>query len=286
MRKRSLSKSGGVAAYFVGFVSLAVSYRFGLILLLFYYTSSSMTKFKEAQKAKLESNYQFGGQRDATQVLANSFLASLVAIAYFFYVGEDTQVMIVHLTSFHFVQISRTTDINFYLWCLYISHYSCAAADTWASELGILSSSKPRLVTSLFFRVVPPGTNGGMSLLGTIASFLGGSFIGFVFFLFSYALSDPPTVPQYPMIFVGSLCGVLGSLFDSLLGATLQATYYSTDRQCVVKSLQNNSQIKKDESVVLICGYDLLTNEQVNLVSILMTMICSIPIGWFVFSLF
>jgi uncharacterized membrane protein len=95
LRKRSLSKSGGIAAYFVGFVSLAVSYRFGLILLLFYYTSSTMTKYKEPQKAKLESNYQFGGQRDATQVLANSFLASLVAIVYFFYVGEDSQVLIV-----------------------------------------------------------------------------------------------------------------------------------------------------------------------------------------------
>jgi uncharacterized membrane protein len=92
MRKRSLSKSGGIAAFFVGFVSLAISYRFGLILLLFYYTSSSMTKYKESQKAKLESNYQFGGQRDAIQVLANSFLGTLVAIVYYLYLGEDTHV--------------------------------------------------------------------------------------------------------------------------------------------------------------------------------------------------
>jgi uncharacterized membrane protein len=92
IRKRSLSKSGSIAAFVVGFVSLAVSYRFGLILLLFYYTSSSMTKYKEPQKAKLESNYQFGGQRDAIQVLANSFLATIVAIVYSFYIGEDSHV--------------------------------------------------------------------------------------------------------------------------------------------------------------------------------------------------
>lgn len=52
-----------------------------------------MTKYKEPQKAKLESNYQYGGQRDAKQVLANSLLASLVAITYYFYVGEDTHVI-------------------------------------------------------------------------------------------------------------------------------------------------------------------------------------------------
>jgi uncharacterized protein (TIGR00297 family) len=179
--------------------------------------------------------------------------------------------------------VTDTTSLNFYLWCLYISHYSCAAADTWASELGILSKNKPRLVTSFFLRSVPHGTNGGMSIFGTFASLLGGTFIGLLFFVFSFSLSNQkPSIPQYPMIFVGALCGLLGSLFDSLLGATLQASYYSKDRQCIVKE---NIERKKDQSVVLISGSDLLTNEQVNLVSILMTMMCSVPIGWLVYSL-
>ena len=49
--------------------------------------------------------------------------------------------------------------------CMYISHYACANGDTWASEVGILAKASPRLVTSLFTREVPPGTNGGMSIL-------------------------------------------------------------------------------------------------------------------------
>lgn len=47
-----------------------------------------------------------------------------------------------------------------------------------ASELGILSTGTPRLITSFFRRSVPKGTNGGMSIYGTFASVAGGAFIG------------------------------------------------------------------------------------------------------------
>jgi len=50
------------------------------------------------------------------------------------------------------------------------------AADTFSSELGILSKSKPRLLTSWNLREVPPGTNGGVTMAGTLAGF-GGAFI-------------------------------------------------------------------------------------------------------------
>lgn len=57
------------------------------------------------------------------------------------------------------------------------SNYAAVAADTFSSELGILSQSRPRLLTSWSFREVPPGTNGGITLLGTAAGFLGASTI-------------------------------------------------------------------------------------------------------------
>jgi uncharacterized membrane protein len=51
--------------------------------------------------------------------------------------------------------------------------------DTLASELGILSNSPPRLITT--FKKVPSGTNGAMSVWGTFVSIAGGGFIGATF---------------------------------------------------------------------------------------------------------
>lgn len=136
--------------------------------------------------------------------------------------------------------------------------------------MGVLSTSKPRLVTSLFLRTVPPGTNGGMSLLGTTASAAGGLFIGVVFWLMSFVVHVHPPVPQWPIVLVGLVSGFLGSLYDSLLGATLQASYYSQDRKCIVKDPKKRL---NDKSVQLVCGTDVLSNEAVNFISILFTMI-------------
>ena len=57
-RKRSLSGSGSAAAFVVGFVHFAVSLQFGLILILFYYTSSFLTKLKQDRKQRLEAHYR------------------------------------------------------------------------------------------------------------------------------------------------------------------------------------------------------------------------------------
>jgi uncharacterized membrane protein len=47
LRKKSLNATGAMAAFFVGFISFAAGYRFGLLLILFYYTSSKLTKVNE-----------------------------------------------------------------------------------------------------------------------------------------------------------------------------------------------------------------------------------------------
>lgn len=114
-----------------------------------------------------------------------------------------------------------------------IANYAAVAADTFSSELGILSNSEPRLITSLTLRKVPRGTNGGVTLMGLAAGLFGSMVIVTTAMLFLPACSletastlgggMPWTTPQR-RVFMGFMVvwGALGSVLDSLLGATLQ----------------------------------------------------------------
>ena len=295
IKKKSLDETGAAAAFIVGFISFAVSYRMGLILILFYLSSSRLTKLREEVKRKLEEDYKISGQRNYLQVLTNSFLATVIAIIYYYYCGEDSHV--------DFIGSIKDGQLNkdCILWCMYIAHYACANGDTWASEVGILSKPSPRLVTTMFTRKVPPGTNGGMSMLGTTASALGGAFIGMSYYLLGLLLNFQyvPKVgfvysivkgrDQWPMIVVGLVFGALGSLIDSILGATLQATYFHKEKKCIVKNPTTNhtgsSVSGGNISVELICGIDILSNEAVNFISIAISMSLSVYLSPYIFSM-
>lgn len=291
--KNSLSISGAIAAFFVGFTSFAVSYRCGIILIVFYYSGSKFTKVREDVKARLEYNYTRGGRRNWIQVLSNSLLATLVAVVFFFVYGEDQYISFAkypvmgqkYMSLMNGWILIPKYNFSAYLWALYVAHYAVAAGDTWASELGILSSVQPRLVTSFFTRTVPPGTNGGVSVLGTLASGLGGLMIGLTFYFLSYfAREQDLDSSQAPMIVFATLCGLLGSLFDSILGATLQVTYYDIERKCIVKTKAEIDVVNRDD-IVVVTGRNVLSNEAVNFVSILMTMVTAMVLAPYVFCL-
>lgn len=113
-----------------------------------------------------------------------------------------------------------------------IANYAAVAADTFSSELGILSKSQPRLITSPTLRKVPPGTNGGVTLTGTVAGLLGSSILVASSMLFlptcgdGHGVGDGAWSPRrYAVFFAGlSLWGSLGSLVDSILGGLFQRT--------------------------------------------------------------
>lgn len=162
-----------------------------------------------------------------------------------------------------------------------MSAFACCNGDTWASEIGILSKSDPFLITS--FKIVPRGTNGGVSSWGLFVSFAGGLFIGLfhylatITFVDSTSLLDSPV--QFPLIFLGGFAGLFGSIVDSYLGATFQFSGQTKDGFIVEDP---------KEAVKKISGkFKLLNNHSVNFVSCLITAVVIPMMGssfWSFFS--
>lgn len=169
-------------------------------------------------------------------MLANSGVASVLTLLHAYQLYQREQGLVP----------SYGIDDNCYAWpgdllvVGIIANYAAVAADTFSSELGILSKSRPRLITSWNLRKVPPGTNGGVTAFGLAAGFLG----SLVIVAASMALTPfckPTSTKSYPpyemgwgirsrnrFAFAMALWGALGSVLDSFLGGWLQQSVVDT----------------------------------------------------------
>ncbi|KAF3636148.1 putative replication protein A 70 kDa DNA-binding subunit B-like isoform X1 [Capsicum annuum] len=252
-KRKSLNLSGAVSGFIIMFIQLAVNYRFGAMLLVFFFTSSKFTKFGEDRKRKLDADFKEGGQRDWIQVLFNGGIATLLVLTSWKLIGSQDRCL-----------DSKESRIITALIGGIIGQYCCCNGDTWSSELGILSNEEPRLITT--FKPVRRGTNGGVTKAGLLAAAAAGSVIGLTFVVmgfFTTKCTSDVTVKQLFVIPLSALAGVCGSVIDSLLGATLQFSGFCTVRKKVVG--------KPGPTVKRISGLAVLDNNAVNLVSILLT---------------
>ncbi|XP_076915890.1 protein PGR-like [Bidens hawaiensis] len=252
-RKHSLDVSGAFAGFFVMAVHLAVNYRFGAMLLAFFFTSSKLTKLGEERKRSIDAEFKAGGQRNWIQVFSNSAIATILVIAV--WKLKSSQDICLD-SSESYIITSIVGGI--------IGHYSCSNGDTWSSELGVLSEEQPRLITT--FKVVRRGTNGGITKAGLQAAAAAGSVIGLAFVLpgfFTKSCTNDVFWKPLLVIPLAALAGLTGSLIDSLLGATLQYSGFCSVRNKVVS--------KPGPTVKRISGLSILDNNGVNVVSILLT---------------
>jgi uncharacterized protein (TIGR00297 family) len=199
-RRRSLSRSGVAGAMATGSLTVGMGgWAWGLSLIYFFVSSSLLSHFRSHDKERTAADkFSKGSQRDILQVMANGGVATALALAH-------------GLTG---SQVAKAL-----LQAGYTGALATANGDTWATELGVLNTHQPRLITT--GKPVAPGTSGGITLLGTSASAAGGLSLGLVFWLLQGLRKSHATFP-----FIGLFSGLAGSLADSLMGATLQAMYY------------------------------------------------------------
>ena len=245
LQSGALSKDGAVAAAIAGAATLSASFPCACLLLSFYLASSKLTELGAARKAAVEADYKAGkGLRTAWQVAANAAVPTVLAVAHAAAEGGPDAAPLAAAV---------------------LAYFACCCGDTWASEIGVLSPDKPRLIIS--GAEVPAGTNGGVTKLGLIASAAGGAFMGLVFLIASAVGGGAGGVPPPSLRFsllLGVASGVAGSVIDSLLGATVQ--YSGQDKAGKV----NNKPVPGVE-LTRISGKDYITNGAVNVLSATIT---------------
>ncbi|KAF8639024.1 hypothetical protein AX17_001776 [Amanita inopinata Kibby_2008] len=124
------------------------------------------------------------------------------------------------------------------------------------------------MITNL--KPVPPGTNGAISFGGTISSVVGGVVVGLVMGLSLVAENSfCGRGVLMECVMWGGYAGGIGSLIDSFMGATIQETLYSEERKVVVQ--------RKGKGVKKVGGWNVLTNNQVNLLS---STLCALMVGF------
>jgi uncharacterized protein (TIGR00297 family) len=227
-RLHLLSLGGSLAA-----VILAVpifgfgGWMWAMPMLAFFLLSSLLSKVGGTKKEQYDQVFEKGGRRDGYQVFANGGVAGLIVVIY-----------------------ALTGRLD--LFPIYCAALAAAAADTWATELGTLAKGTPRLLTT--FRKVPAGTSGGVTVTGLISAAAGAMTVSLSGWVFYGSL--------YTVLWV-AMCGVLGSVLDSVLGATLQAQY-----RCDACGKVTEKHEHCDQKTRQISGWSWMNNDWVNGLSI------------------
>jgi Predicted membrane protein len=133
-QRERLDQRGAVAAVIIGtIIYVTGGWLYTAMMLFFFVSANVVSHWSEVVKPK----------RTVIQVLANGLVATLLSIGY--YLSGDSVYTL-----------------------LYAASIAVATADTWASEIGLLSRTSPRHILTM--KPVLPGTDGGVSPLGMTAS--------------------------------------------------------------------------------------------------------------------
>jgi uncharacterized protein (TIGR00297 family) len=263
LKKRKLTPSASAVAFVVGTIIGLAGASPDAALLTFFLTASKITSFGKDRKMAMseKGTYDAAGNRNVKQVLSNS-AAAVAVILFDLYLRRGQEAL-----PFPSSLACRLAVTH---------HFAGTNGDTFSSEIGVLSKSKPRLILNPF-RQVPAGTNGGVTLLGIGAAAVGGALVGLAsfgaekFLANGIELSDADLAKKF---ILGSVVAAIGcSVLDSVLGMLFQYSGESAeghqrqnengDHDSIVVVTENSKKSRRQ-----IAGFlNLLDNDTVNLVS-------------------
>lgn len=233
-RAGSLDRSGMAAAALTGGLIFGLGgLAWAVLLLTFFISSSGLSKMFAQRKAGLSEKFSKGHRRDWGQVAANGGLGALLAVAH------------------------AAFPQQIWPWFAFIGAMAAVNADTWATELGVLNRTPPRLITT--WRPVERGASGAVSLGGSLAALGGAALIGVMALPFTAVQAGAGL--GWAALAAAVVGGVAGSFFDSLLGATVQAIYWCP--QCQKETERHPRHICGSQTVQ--CrGWAWMNNDIVN----------------------
>ncbi len=238
-RRGSLTRSGAAGAVITGTTIFGFGgLSWGLTLIYFFASSTLLSHFREREKERVAGDkFSKGARRDIWQALANGGVGTLAALGY----GLDNH-----------------SPGPAPLLAAFVGAMATANADTWATEIGTLSPEQPRLITS--GEPTTPGTSGGVTLLGTGAAVAGAVTVGAVAEALGAARH---TTLRGRLPLLGLIGGMVGTITDSALGATVQAIYW-----CPRCQKETEQRVHKcGEETRLLRGFRWLDNDVVNFAS-------------------
>ena len=224
-RLRALRTSGAIAAVVVGTIAMGAGWDWGIVLVAYFISSALLSRYRSAEKEnRVSGRIEKEGARDAIQVIANGAVFALAALGYWLHPHPTWQ-------------------------ALGAGALAASAADTWATELGVIARATPRSI--LTWKPVSVGTSGGVTAQGMLAGAAGASFIVIITRLLRW-----PGVAAVAAL-VG---GLFGCVLDSVLGASLQAR-----RWCASCAMATEQRVHRcGSNTTVVGGYEWLDNDLVN----------------------
>ena len=188
---KSLTKEGIISSWLLGNILwMGMSFEAWLISLIYFISGSIVTKIKFDEKEELGIAEKRGGKRGPENVLGSGTVPLLSSI----------------LINFQ----PQYSDV-FHL--ALVTAFATKLSDTFASEIGKAYGNNCYLITN--FTKVPKGTEGAVSLEGTLAGIGGG-------FLISLAALNLNLIDSYQELFIINVAAFVATTIESYLGATLQ----------------------------------------------------------------